>query len=36
MLEADLEVSLIYAVFAAPLILAAFAVRSISLPMAFK
>lgn len=36
MLEADLEVSLIYAVFAAPLILAAFAVRSISLPMTFK
>ena len=36
MLEANLEVSLIYAVFAAPLILAAFAVRSISLPMAFK
>jgi len=36
MLEADLEVSLIYAVFAGPLILAAFAVRSISLPMAFK
>ena len=36
MLEADLEVSLIYAVFAAPLVLAAFAVRSISLPMTFK
>ena len=36
MLEADLEVSLIYAVFAAPLVLAAFAVRSISLPMSFK
>jgi hypothetical protein len=36
MLEAELEVSLIYAVFAAPLVLAAFAVRSISLPMTFK
>ena len=36
MLEADLEVSLIYAVFAAPLVFAAFAVRSISLPMTFK
>jgi MFS family permease len=36
MLEAGLEVSLIYAVFAAPLVLAAFAVRSISLPMSFR
>ena len=36
MLEAELEVSLIYAVFAAPLVLAAFAVRTISLPMTFK
>ena len=36
MLEAELEVSLIYAVFTAPLVLAAFAVRSISLPMTFK
>ena len=36
MLEADLDVSLIYAVFAAPLVLAAFAVRSISLPMSFR
>ena len=36
MLEAGLEISLIYAVFAAPLVLAAFAVRSISLPMAFR
>ena len=36
LLEADLDVSLIYAVFAAPLVLAAFAVRSISLPMSFR
>ena len=36
MIEADLEVSLIYAAFAAPLILAAFAVRSIKLPMSFR
>ena len=36
MLEAGLEISVIYAVFAAPLVLAAFAVRSISLPMAFR
>ena len=36
MLEAGLEISLIYAAFAAPLVLAAFAVRSISLPMAFR
>ena len=36
MLEANLEVSLIYAVFAAPLVLAAFAVRSISMPMFFR
>ena len=36
MLEAGLEISLIYAVFAAPLVLAAFAVRAISLPMAFR
>ena len=36
MLEANLEVSLIYAVFAAPLVLAAFAVRSISMPMSFR
>ena len=36
MVEADLEVSLIYAAFAAPLILAAFAVRSIKLPMSFR
>ena len=36
MLEADLEVSLIYAVFAAPLVLAAYAVRSISLPIFFR
>ena len=36
MLETGLEISLIYAVFAAPLVLAAFAVRSISLPMCFR
>lgn len=36
MLEADLDVSLIYAVFAAPLVLAVFAVRSIKLPMSFR
>jgi len=36
MLEANLDVSLIYAVFAAPLVLAAFAVRFISLPLSFK
>ncbi len=36
MIEADLEVRLIYAAFAAPLILAAFAVRSIKLPMSFR
>ena len=36
MLETGLEISLIYAVFAAPLVLAAFAVRSISLPMSFR
>ncbi len=36
MLEADLDVSLIYAVFAAPLVLAIFAVRSIKLPMSFR
>ena len=36
MLEADLDVRLIYAVFAAPLVLAAFAVRSIKLPMSFR
>ena len=36
MLEAGLEISLIYAVFAAPLVLAAFAVRAISLPMSFR
>ena len=36
MLETGLEISLIYAVFAAPLVLAAFAVRAISLPMSFR
>ena len=36
MIKADLEVSLIYAAFAAPLVLAAFAVRSIKLPMSFR
>ena len=36
LLEAGLDVSLIYAVFAAPLVLAAFAARSISLPMSFR
>ncbi len=36
MLEANLDVSLIYAAFAAPLVLAAFAVRFISLPVSFK
>ncbi len=36
MLETGLEISLIYAVFAAPLLLAAFAVRAISLPMSFR
>ena len=36
LLEANLEVSLIYAVFATPLVLAAFAVRFISLPVSFR
>jgi len=36
MMEANLELSLIYAVFAAPLIAAGFAVRSISLPTSFR
>ncbi len=36
LIEADLELSLIYAAFATPLVLAAFAVRSIKLPTSFR
>ncbi len=36
MLEANLDVNLIYALFAAPLVLAGFAARSITVPMAFR
>ena len=36
MLEANLDVSLIYALFAAPLVLAGFAARSIIVPIAFR
>jgi MFS family permease len=36
MLEANLDISFIYALFAAPLVLAGFAARSITVPMAFR
>jgi len=36
MLEANLDVSVIYALFAAPLILAGFAARAITVPIAFR